>query len=64
MSAFDVQTRPGAHPAAVGSAPIEIASLSKTLGGTLVLDRVDIALAAGEFFALLGPQRVRQDHTD
>ena len=37
------------------SAPIAIERLSKTLGGTLVLDRVDIALAAGEFFALLGP---------
>ena len=44
---------PGATPR--GDPAVELALVSKSLGGKLVVDRVSLRIARGEFFALLGP---------
>ena len=38
--------------------------LTKRYGDTLVLDRLDPAVAPGEVYGYLGPERGRQDHND
>ncbi len=48
----DTTTRPAI--AAVG--------VRKTFGTNVVLDGVDLTVAEGTVFALLGPERRRQDH--
>lgn len=41
--------------ASVGDAMIRLEQLTKTFGGTTVLDRLDFAVASGEIFAVVGP---------
>ena len=43
---------------------IEVSGLGKSFGGQSVLSGLDFTVAPGEVFALLGPERGRQDHHD
>ncbi len=48
-------------PEALMSSAIEATGLRKSFGDNLVLDGVDLDVAAGSVYALLGPERRRQD---
>ncbi len=48
------ETRAVVVPPAVSSA-VSLRGLTKEFGGTRVVDRIDLDVAAGEFFSLLGP---------
>ena len=48
------ETRAVAVPPAASSA-VSLRGLTKEFGGTRVVDRIDLDVAAGEFFSLLGP---------
>ncbi len=48
--------------ASVGSAAVEVRALAKSYGSLAALDGIDLRIEAGEVFALLGPERRRQDH--
>ncbi len=41
---------------------VTITGLSKAYGGVPVLNSVDLNIHGGEFFTLLGTERLRQDH--
>ena len=45
------------------SLPITIRGIAKAYGSVLALDHVDLDVRSGEFLTLLGPLRLRQDHT-
>src|SRR4029077_10925783 len=52
--ATPAETRAVVVPPAVSSA-VSLRGLTKEFGGTRVVDRIDLDVAAGEFFSLLGP---------
>ena len=41
---------------------IELVEVEKRFGGAVAVERIDIAIERGEFFSMLGPSGLRQDH--
>ena len=63
------QDQAGGQPAPPGgaaAAPVVLATygLTKSFGGTLAVDHLDLTVRRGDVFGFLGPQRRRQDHHD